>query len=413
MANTADVVIIGAGVIGLSTAYQIAKRSDMRVCVLERARSLGEGSTGASSAICRYRYTQDPMVQLAKDGIDAYRCWPEFTGLTDPVAQFHNPGVLWMPGDDGKWARAESARLRRLDVRCQVLDDAELSERFPALNPCVSGPDLNPDDRHHCSGGSGHLLELDGGYMDPMDVLADLARTCRDTGVILRLGSAVKHLLFAAGKVTGVELETGESWSSAVVVNAAGPWFARFVRQSGIAFPWTLEPTRIQVVHVESPRNLPGSLPVVADLSGGVYFRPQNRGQQIVVGTVREEDEKERVGNPDALQRVADDTFVREVLHSLDHRLPSFDYQGQITGYAGLYTINREDAHPVVGETELGGFYVANGFSGHGFKLAPAVGSLLAQAITEDQADFDTRISPDFLAVSRSPIAVEAHTALA
>ena len=117
-------------------------------------------------------------------------------------------------------------------------------------------------------------------------------------------------------------------------------------------------------------------------MAGGIYFRTQNNGQQLVVGSVREEDETEVVADPDDFQTETDDDFEVRILHALHHRLPALAYRGQVRGYCGLYTTNREDVHPVLGPTELDGFWVANGFSGHGFKLAPAIGSMLAQALT-------------------------------
>jgi glycine/D-amino acid oxidase-like deaminating enzyme len=88
-------------------------------------------------------------------------------------------------------------------------------------------------------------------------------------------------------------------------------------------------------------------------------------------------------------------------------------YRGRIRGYSGLYTINARDVHPVVGKTEIDGFYVANGCSGHGFKLAPAIGSLIAQAIVGVGGAFDTRVDPGFLAFDRTPIAIASKSVLA
>ncbi len=95
------------------------------------------------------------------------------------------------------------------------------------------------------------------------------------------------------------------------------------------------------------------------------------------------------------------------------HRLPALPYRGKVAGYCGLHTVNRQDMYPIVGETELSGFYVANGFSGHGFKLAPAIGSLLVQQITDQRMDFDTAVSRYFLAPRRIPIALESMSVLA
>ncbi|MEA3080985.1 MAG: hypothetical protein QOD54_653, partial [Sphingomonadales bacterium] len=117
--------------------------------------------------------------------------------------------------------------------------------------------------------------------------------------------------------------------------------------------------------------------------------------------------------DPDNYAKYVDDDFARLKLHALQHRIPGLSYSAAVHGYSGLYTINRRDMHPVVGRTPVEGFYVANGCSGHGFKLAPAIGSLLAQAITGESDDFDTSVSPGFLAFDRLPIALASKTVLA
>jgi glycine/D-amino acid oxidase-like deaminating enzyme len=156
-----------------------------------------------------------------------------------------------------------------------------------------------------------------------------------------------------------------------------------------------------------------GHIPVVADIDGGIYFRTQNRGQQIVVGSVLEEDEREHVADPDNYQTLHDDDFQHEKLHLLHHRIPALPNYGTVRGYCGLYTTNMDDMHPILGPTVLDGFWAANGFSGHGFKLAPAIGAMLARAITGETTDFDTDVPLSFLAVDREPIAVDAKNVLA
>ena len=407
MPKTSDVVIIGGGIIGLSTAFQIARRSSLRVTVLDKGAGPGEGSTGASSAVCRHRYTFDEMVYLARDGIRAYRHWSEFTGLNQPLAKFHNQGVLWMPGSDADWSGAEHRRMRDLGIRTEVLDDDDLAERFPALNPCTIVPDTVSATPHDCVGGGGHLLELDGGSVEPMDALQDLCTVCRGGNVELRFNAGVGELRVSGGRVAGVAMENGSQIDAAVVINAAGPWCNRFIDREAFTWPWKLVPTRIQMVQIELTDAIGGDLPVCGDFSAGIYFRTQNRAQQLVIGSIRPEDEQESVDDPDTYERLADDDFAASVLHAFQHRIPAFSYQGSIRGYSGLYKVNRDDVHPVVGETPIGGYYVANGFSSHGFKLAPAIGALLARQITGEPGAFDTGVSSEFLA--NGPIAVDAR----
>jgi sarcosine oxidase subunit beta len=408
-----DVVIVGAGIIGLSIAWQLARRSRLRIAVIEKGSGVGEGSTGASSAICRVRYSIDETLLLARDGVRAYRNWDAFTGVASPAAEYHQDGILWMPGNDSAWADRELRRMQQFGVPAEVLDDADLAARFPSLSTCTLAPDLETGADHNCAGGGRHLFENESGHIDPVAAAQDRAEACKGAGVDVRFKSRVTGIDAAGGRVGGVTLDDGEELATPLVVNAAGPWCNTLSRMAGLELPWSLVPTRIQVLYRDRPDTLPGHIPVTADLVGGIYFRTQNNGQQLVVGSVREEDEREAVSDPDKYRTETDDDFEVVNLHALHHRLPGLPYSGRVRGYCGLYTVNREDVHPILGPTELDGFWVANGFSGHGFKLAPAIGSLIAQALTGERRDFDSDVPLSFLAVDRKPIGLESKNVLA
>jgi sarcosine oxidase subunit beta len=414
MKQSADIVIAGAGVIGLSIAVQLARRTRARILVFDRAAAPGAGSTGASSAFCRHKYSLSETVGLARDGIHAYRHWPDFLELNDAAAQFQNTGVLWLGDGRKDWPASEARRLSAHDVRVAVLDDAALRERFPAINPCVEPPDASSSlEGHVCGSGGPHLLELDGGHMDPVDVLGDLIRSARAKGVEVRFGTEVAGLQLHGGRVVGVRLADGGGVACPTLVSASGPWCVRLFANVGLPCPWRLEPTRVQIAHIDRPPEVPGNIPATIDPIAGIYFRAQNRGQQILVGSVLEEDEKDVVADPDEFATYADDDFMRAKLHLLEHRLRGLEHLKRPRGYSGLYTINRDDYHPVVGSTPIEGFLVANGFSGHGFKLAPAIGSLVAQMLAGRAQTFDTDVSPDFLAFDRKPLSLNAPGVLA
>lgn len=413
MNRTADVVIVGAGVIGLCIAMQLARRSKLQIVVLDRAKSPGEGSTGASSAVCRFKYSRRETVLLARDGIHAYHEWPDFLQLQDPLAHFHHVGMVWLGDGRMDWPAQEARRLGTLGVRTEVLDDEALQARFPAINPCFDAPDVDAETEHVCRAGGTHLFELDAGFMDPVDVLHDLIRAVRARGVEVRFGTEVVGIQTLGGRLSGVRLGDDSVLACSRVVSASGPWCEKLFQQVGLECSWKLDPTRIQMVHIDRPASVQGDLPVVCDQAGGIYFRPQNRGQQIIVGSVRELDELESVNNPDDFATYADDDYVQMKLFYLEHRLRGLADVRRPRGYSGLYTINRADYHPVVGPTPIDGFYVANGCSGHSFKLAPALGSLVAQMLAGKADHFDTDVDPGYLAFDRAPIRLESHNVLA
>jgi sarcosine oxidase subunit beta len=408
-----DVVIVGAGIIGLSIAWELARRSKLKIAVFEKGAGTGEGSSGASSAVCRHRYSLDEMLRLASDGIDAYKNWQSYTELRQPRAVFQNDGVLWMPGSDTGWADPEHVRLQRFGIASVVLDDDDLRERFPAISTCMIAPDTETGESHDCRGGGRHLLELDGGYMDPTGAMQDLVDACRARGVTVSFRSEVSRIRKQGGRITGIELRNGELIATPLLVNAAGPWCLRLYEAAGLDVHWDLKPTRIQVLYRDRPPELRGDIPVTVDMEGGIYFRTQNRGQQLIVSSVLEEDEREVVANPDEFDRDADDDFRHMKLHVLHHRLPDLPQRGKVLGYSGLYTVNRDDVHPIVGPTEIDGLWLANGFSGHGFKLAPAIGSMVANAVTGDSLDTDTSTPISFFSIDREPIELESKSVLA
>ncbi len=409
-----DVVVIGAGVMGLCTALQLARRAELSITVLDKGLGPGEGSSGASSAICRHLYSHDEMVALARDGIEAYRNWAAFLESDDePLAVFQAVGALWLGHPGHLWQADTCERLARFGVASRVIDDTELRQRFPAINPCVKAPDFATGEDHDCAGGATHLLETDAGFMDPVSVLQDLVAALARRGVKVRFRTRVTRIECSGGRVKAAVCADGERIDAAWIVNASGPWCNALLGELQLAQQWPLQPTRIQMVHLERPAAVVGDIPVCVDMLSGIYFRPQNRGQQLILGSTLEEDEQEVVSDPDHFDTLSDEDFRLLKLHALHHRLPALPYAGQLRGYAGLYTVNQADMHPVVGASPVDGFVVVNGFSGHGFKLAPAIGSLLAQHITGTRMNGDTDVPIDFLAWGRDPLPLETKNVLA
>ena len=410
--ETADVVVIGGGIVGMSIGYQLARRQAGRVVVVEKATTVAAGSTGASSAILRLRYTHDEVVRLAAAGLETHRNWGAFTGLDEPRAEFVQTGVLWMLGEDPTTVERERRRLSALGARIEALDTAALRDRFPTLSTC--GEPFDPGADHTCVDHTSFLFEPESGYCsDPAGATQDLCDAARRHGAEVRFGARVADVRVTGGRVRGIEYLDGSTLDAPLVINAAGPWCNVVNRLAGVELGWTLRPTRIQSMYRVTTDGAYGQLPFCADAAAGFYFRPESRGQQLLVGSIRGEDERELVEDPDDFDQTLDEIMQARLLDALHHRLPGLERRGRVTGIAGLYTINDEDMHPVVGTTDVDGFVVANGFSGHGFKLAPAIGGLIARWLTGTDAEFDSDVPLEFFSPNRASLAVREKNVLA
>jgi sarcosine oxidase subunit beta len=412
--ETADIIVIGGGLIGMATAYELSRRGAGRLVVLEKGPGVAMGSTGSSSACLRLRYTHAETMTMALHGQDTYRDWAAYTGLQSPRAAMDSIGVLWMLGEDRATVEAERERLISIGARAQTLDRQSLADRFPALSTCTTPIDFQNGTDHDCGESDSFLFEEDGGYCtDPAGANQDLLEACRRDGVDVRLNTQVIDIRMESGHAIGVTSGDGHTIDAPQIVNAAGPWCNRLNDNIGLGHTWNLVPTRAQVMLRATVEPLPGGLPMVADAAGGVYFRPDNNGQQILVGSTRSEDETETIDDPDSYKTAIDDDTKQRLLHGLHHRIPGLQHRGRVTGVAGMYTINQQDVHPVLGKTHIEGYYVSNGYSGHGFKLGPAVGNLLAQIITDTVVEGDVHVDHSFLSIDREPLAVREKTVLA
>ena len=319
-----------------------------------------------------------------------------------------------MLGEDRATVEAERDCLIGIGARAQTLDRQALADRFPALSTCTTPVDFENGTDHDCGESDNFLFEEDGGYCtDPAGANQDLLEACGRDGVDVRLNTQVTDIRMERGRALGVTLGDGHTIDAPQIVNAAGPWCNRLNDNIGLGHTWNLVPTRAQVMLRATVEPLAGDLPMVADAAGGVYFRPDNNGQQILVGSTRSEDETEIIDDPDSYKTAADEDAKQRLLHGLHHRIPSLQHRGQVTGVAGIYTINQQDVHPVLGKTHIEGYYVSNGYSGHGFKLGPAVGNLLAQIITGTVVEGDVDVDHSFLSIDRKPLTVREKTVLA
>lgn len=402
MGRSADVVVVGSGIIGASIAYQLADRG-LKVVVVDKAAGPAEGSTGASAAFIRCRYTQPKVIKLASDSQIAFRNWSSFTGLREPRSSYSKVGVLWMLGQPLEVIQREQEALAAAGVDASVLSPAELTSRYPSVSVCDAGFDLTGAIEHECREGDAFLFEDEGGFIDPVGATQDLVEASKRHGAEFRYRAALVAVKKTGSRVTGVTLNTGDTLDAPLVVNAGGPWCNQINEMAGVDLQWTLTPTRIQMLYRAWPHDA-GPIPITIDMATMNGYRLEESGRQILAVSGRPDDEDEAVQDPDSFKTSPDAAFKEINLAALHHRFPTLEARGLPGGLAGLYTINHEDHHPIVGPTEIEGFWVANGFSGHGLKLAPGIGSMVARSVTGETRPFDTEVAMDLFSRDREPL---------
>jgi sarcosine oxidase, subunit beta len=364
--STADVVVVGGGVIGCSLACHLA-RAGQRVVLLERE-TLGSQSTARCAGGVRQQFSAELNVRMQRYSVARLEHFEEEIGhaldfrqigylflLTEPaqVESFQEQFQMWRRCglQEARWLTAEDA---------QRLSPAIAVEDVLAATFCPSD-----------------------GLASPVDVTDGYAAAARRAGAVLLEGCAATGIEVGRGRVTGVRTTRGVV-STPLAVNAAGPWAGRVAALAGIDLP--VEPYPRHVFVSEATPAVARDNPMTIDLASTFYFHPEGDGILFGMG--------ERDERPTFEQRV-DPAFLEKVGAVAERRLPLLLDLGIRTSWVGLYETT-PDHQPFLGPVdEVEGVWCACGFSGHGFQMAPAVGHLLTQLILEGRSDLDlTPFSP-------------------
>ena len=369
MAQTFDAIIIGAGIMGCSTAFQLAKRG-VKVAVFEKG-YYGNGSTGRSSAIIRQHYSNELTARMA---LHSLRVFENFDDSVGGESGFTKTGFIALASaKDKAGLEANVAMQKSVGIRTDLISADELHRLMP---------DLSQHDLVEAA------YEPDGGYADPNLTVASFANAAKRHGATFFLDTEVTGVHFTGDRVTGVSTRT-DTFDAPIVLNAAGPWGARVAKMAGIEVP--INSCRVQVTFFRRPPEHAAPHPVVVDFVNATYFRSET-GELTLAGLIDPE-EANAVVDPDNFNEQLDPDFVLEIGEQIVPRYPVIERSHSAGGYAGLYAVT-PDWHPLVDELIPGsGFFISAGFSGHGFKLGPAGGLMIADMLTGvSEPEFDPKL---------------------
>ncbi len=359
--RSADVVVVGGGVVGCSLAYHLALRGLRDVLILERE-AVGSGTTSKAAGGIRAQFSTETEIRFSLESIAVFERFVEEFGV-DPG--YRKIGYLFLVSDpvDLTGFQERMALQRRLGVDVRLLSPDDARGLVPALRvDDLIGAVWGPED----------------GMAGPAEVTTGFARRARELGARIVEGVEVSAFIVEHGRVAGVRTSQGDV-GTRVVINAAGPTAARVARLAGVSVP--VLPRRRHIFFTEPFPELPGPVPLTTDRASGFYFRKEMEQLLLSPGDV------EDVGAD--LAAPVDWSRVEETVEKALHRLPIVEKARVAGGWAGLRPLTPDD-HAIIGWAPgVEGFFLAVGFGGHGFQHSPATGRHVAEWLVEGKPSLD------------------------
>jgi glycine/D-amino acid oxidase-like deaminating enzyme len=366
MEKTAEIVIVGGGIIGASIAFHLALKGTKGVVLLEKG-MLGEGSTAKCVGGIRTQFSTEINIRFS---LESLKTWAHFEEITGVELGFKKVGYLFLATTTEEWAifQANAHLQRTFRIPVELLSPEEIQHRWPYLKvDDLQGGTYCPWD----------------GYAGPYEALSGFIQVARKRGVKIYEGTELQQVFRAKGKITGVRTSAGDIYAP-IVINAAGPHAEEVGKMAGVEVP--VKPFRRQIFFTGPFPWIADPIPLVIDFHRGWYFRRE--GQGLLLSGPKD-------NRPSFNTHVDYDAMV-EVAENSTYRVPLTE-KAQITrGWAGSYEIS-PDNHAILGQAPgLIGFFLANGFSGHGFQHSPAVGQAMAALALGEQPFADlSSLSPE------------------
>ncbi len=386
MNKTTDIVIIGAGIIGTASAFELA-RMGYKTINLDKLAAAGQGSTSSSSAGIRTHYSTRQGVAMAYEGYFYWKNWKDYLGAADErdLARLKNPGGLVL----GQKFENLISLYSKLGVEYEIWDMDDVIRRMPIYSDGDYSPPRRPEDDTFFDQPSRKLVSAiytpSSGYMsDPQLSARNLQSAAESLGSRFFFKSPVIEIRCSGGSITGVTLDGGQQIDAPIVVNAAGPYSFVINEMAGIQNGMNIKTRalRHEVHVVPSPKgfNFEKKGMVISDFTNATYHMPEV-GNRILVGSQDPAcDLKIWIPDPDRFNRQVTTDQWRAQVYRLAQRIPGLGIPDKPRGLADLYDVS-DDWIPIYDKSDLNGFYMAIGTSGNQFKNAPVVGRLMAELI--------------------------------
>ncbi|MGB0384721.1 MAG: NAD(P)/FAD-dependent oxidoreductase [Ardenticatenaceae bacterium] len=384
MNQSYDIIIVGGGVMGCATAYYLLKADDtLKIAMIEKDPSYMYSSTVRCDGNVRIQFNIKENIEISQYGMKRFANFGEEMAVGDkkPDLTTRKQGNLFLAADEaGRQQALQGLRLQQ-SMGCNVewISADEIANAYPtyATQGCVGG-----------------TLGHDDGFIDPHTVLMGYKNKVLSMGVEY-IHAEVGEVLADQGQVTGVRLATGEVLASGMVLNAAGAWAGKLAETVGVDIP--VKPYKREIYMIKTTLNPQVVLPGIF-LPTGVYLFHENKGN-FVIG-------KSFPDDPITFEFGADkERFIERLWPMLFEYLPAFEQLKVVKAWAGLYAVNTMDGNSILGEwPELRGFYLINGFSGHGYQQCHGVGRYLAECMLDLPHALDLSIFSPKRILTNSPV---------
>ncbi|MEK6752064.1 MAG: FAD-dependent oxidoreductase [Chloroflexota bacterium] len=354
--NTADIVIIGGGVMGASAAYHLAKSgiAARNIVLLEKENYFGTGATGRCAGGVRYQFSTEINVRLSIESLPMIERFKEEIGQD---VSYRQCGYLLVATNEKEVAmfKHNVEMQNKLGIPTQLLSGDEVRARLPLMkfDDALAGT-FNPKD----------------GTVDPNSVVMGYISAAQKMGVKAISGAEVIGITVSGGNIEEVQTSLG-AVKTRTVLNVAGPWSNQISKMAGIEIP--VIPLRRQMFTTNPLKEVPEDFPFVIDFAKSLYFHREGEGLLIGMSNQHE---------TPGFDQTVDEDFELVNLEAAIERMPLVEKASRASHWAGLYEVT-PDAHPIYGGTEINGFTLCTGFSGHGFMHGPISGKLMSEFILD------------------------------